>query len=163
MLACGFCVGFLTLKILPWILVWFGAFLGWVLFVARYDRRNTFHPAKWFLGAGFVFIFGTIVSVDLWTLFLVCWTITVAGRVVELRTTSSQPAQPSEQSTEPHPTASPLEPMQSPPAPAIHPPIQTPAQVATAARFNLRILQLLAGGMVAKTAMILLNIRLIEV
>ena len=137
--------------VIQWLPVWFGAFLAWLVFVRRYELPGQHHQRQWLISALVVFILGAMLTVDLWSIFLVFWTIQVVARAISLRGASLR-------GLTVHGAADP----EISPLPGTDGVAVAPDRLRASARFHTRILQFLAGGLILKTAMIFLNIRIFE-
>lgn len=140
--------------VLPWLPVWFGAFIAWLVFVRRYELPGQHHLRQWLISAVAVFVLGSMFTVDLWAVFLVFWTIQVVTRAISLRRAFIRGLTPQGAGE-----------AAVPPAPGSDGDATAPVtldQLHVGARFHTRILQFLGGSLVLKTAMILLNIRIVE-
>jgi hypothetical protein len=166
-LACGLCSAVLTPYTVPWLPVWYGGFFSWLLLLRRYEPRppEGSRVSVWLGTALFLFFVGAILSVDLWTLFLVFWTARVLARVVKLRHASLAAFQALAENSSPIPIP-PANPGPVLPSLGVESENREAVQNKVAsldrsALFHKRILQFLAGGLAVKTVLILLDIEII--
>ncbi|GMV79190.1 MAG: hypothetical protein AMXMBFR7_03740 [Planctomycetota bacterium] len=80
-MACGFCNGYLSFFLMPALPAWGTVFILWCLLCCKYAEPGRSLAWGWLLAAPFVLVVGALVSTEVWSFFLIAWTVVVFRRL----------------------------------------------------------------------------------